>query len=236
MAGLRVPAPVTAVRDLPFAHRFTLLGARPHLERVDVEGVDPLTADGVSTFVRYRDAVATRYGYAVSRWALELDGAVQAEVLLYAVDGDADGARPRHHPSGDRRLRQIAELAATPDPSATRDPSGVPTPAPSVPAAATPEIWVRTDSGAQPVPALLHTSERLDGVTWVSVLGAGVLPGDKALLLARPGLAEEVAHGPVEADVYAYEHRNEKKVAAKVRAGRGRPTARLTFGTLEQLR
>jgi len=214
---------VTAVRGLPFAHRFTLHGGGPHLERVDVDAAAPLTADGVSTFVRYRDAVATRYGYVVSRWALERDGAVQGEVLLYAVDGDADGFPPRHHPSEDRRLRQIAELAATTDPSAV--------PRPSVPTA---EIWVRGDGGA-PVPAALETSERLDGVTRVRVLGAGVVPSDAVLLLAPPGLAEEAAAGPVHADVYACTYRDEQKVAAKVRSGRGRPAARLTFGTLEQL-
>ncbi|GAA4287928.1 hypothetical protein [Georgenia daeguensis] len=219
---------MTAVRDLPFAHRFTLHGGGPHLGHVDVEAVAPLTADGVSTFVRYRDAVATRYGYVVSRWAVDREGAVEAEVLLYAVDGDADGSPPRHHPSEDRRLRQIAELAAATDPAAALVPSAATSAAPSA------EIWVRADGGG-PVPAALEPSDRLDGVTRVRVLGVGVVPQDTVLLLARPGLAEEAADGPVDAEVHACTYRDEEKVAAKVRSGRGRPAARLTFGTLEQL-
>jgi hypothetical protein len=78
-------------------------------------------------------------------------------------------------------------------------------------------------------------AERLGGVVRVWVLGAGVLPASTVLLLARGGLAEEAVHGPVEADVHAYTYNQEEQVAARVRSGQGRPTARLTFGTLEQL-
>ncbi|WP_043498644.1 hypothetical protein [Georgenia sp. SUBG003] len=219
---------MTAVRDLTFTHRFTLHGGGPHLDHVEVESVAPLTDDGVSTFVRYRDDAAARYGYAVSRWAAEQGGAVHAEVLLYAVDGDADGSPPRHHPSEDRRLRQIAELAAT---AATAAATSA---APAGPGA--PTVWVRPDRGGKPVPAALESSERLGGVTRVRVLGTGIVPTGATLLLARPGLAADALAGPVTAEVHACTHRDEEEVASRVRSGRGRPAARLTFGTLAQLR
>ncbi|MEE6272337.1 hypothetical protein [Georgenia wangjunii] len=214
---------MTAVRDLPFAHRVVLHGGGPHWERVEAQATAPLTTDGLGAFIRWSDEMATRYGYADSRWAVERGGAVEAEVLVYAVEDGADATSPRGAPGRDDRFRQLVEVyATTGDGGSAADPG--------------PRLWARRGDGGPLVPAVV--TEAPGEAARVRVLGAGVLPPTDTLLLARPGLLSALgaAAGPVATEVHACTHATRRTVEDRVLAGRGRPTAVLALGTLEQFR
>lgn len=215
------------VRDLAFAHPVVVFDGGDHWSRVTALATHPLTAAGISAFIRYRDVVATRYAYLVSSWATARDGVPYVGVLAYGVDGAAPGEPPASHPSNDSRLRQVAEAYATTDDDAAERLSVSPAPAGAL-------LWARRDPDGDLVPVAVS-----DGVgdVLVSPRAAGILPAGSGLLLARAGVAEALRRSPrpVTVPVHACSHRTRAKVGARVAAGRARPTAVLTVGTLEQL-
>lgn len=212
------------VADLTYPHRLLVLGGPRHWERVTVASTAPLGPDGISAFVRYEDEVATRFGYVVSRWSTEDADGLLVGVMVYSVQAAASARAPREHPSNGARFRVVL-----PEAEAVPEGSRRPTP----PAPPGPALWARRDPRDVLVPVALGGSS---GVTHVSLLGAGLVPQRTSLLLADPGLEERLSGSPtaVDAPVYSFTHRTREHVAARVAAGRGRPRATLTIGTLAQ--
>src|SRR5690625_2291867 len=100
---------MSSVQELAFAHPVVVFDGGDHWSWVTAEATAPVSQAGVTAFIRYRDAVAERYGYLTSTWATTKDGAPYVGVLVYGIDGAASGTAPTH-PSGDPRFRQLAEI------------------------------------------------------------------------------------------------------------------------------
>lgn len=212
------------VADLAYTHRLVVAGQPGHWHHVTVTATAPLAHDGISAFIRHEDQVATRFGYLVSRWSTEDAYGLQAGVMVYSVHAAESDTPPREHPSNDARFRVVlAEAEASPE--------GAGRPVP--PAPSTPLLWARREPDDVLVPVSVTGAV---GAVHVWLEGAGLLPQTTTLLMAEPDLAERLASSPVAVDaaVYSYTHRTREKVAARVATGRARPTATLTFGTLEQ--
>lgn len=216
---------MTRVRDLTYAHPVVVLDGGGHWEHVGGRATSPLTADGMSAFIRYEDAVATRYGYLVTSWVTTNEGALYAGVLVYGVDDGASGSPPTQHPSNDRRFREVAEASATPEVADARRLAGAGQ-------AARPLLWARR--GEEPLVPVAVT----ETTAWsrVTIRSAGLLPIGTDLLLAAQEAAEGIERSsvPVDVAVYGYTHPTREKVARKVAAGRATPVAVLRIGTLEQ--
>ncbi len=215
---------MTTVAELAYTHRLVVVGQPGHWHHVTVTATAPLASDGISAFIRYEDYVATRFGYLVSRLSTEDAYGMQAGVMVYSVPAAESGTRPRGHPSNDERFRVVLTEA-----EASPERSGRPVPPP----ASVPLLWARRNPRDVLVPVSVTGSA---GAVHVWLQGAGLAPQTTALLMAEPDLGERLASSPVAVDaaVYAYAHRTREKVAARVATGRARPTATLTFGTLEQ--
>lgn len=211
------------VADLEFPHRLVILD-RGHWERVVVHATAPLTRDGIGAFIRYEDQVATRFGYVVSRWGTEDASGVFAGVMVFGVEATASGVAPRDHPSNDRRFRTILI-------EATARPEGSARPVPARPPA--PLLWARS----KPEEPLVPVEFGDDGATVdVAIRGPGLSRPRQDLLLTSGEALRRLAHSPAPVDVpvYGYTHRTREKVESRVAAGRARPAATWTVGTLEQ--
>lgn len=211
------------VHDHTFDHPVAVHGGGDHWEWVAAAATAPLTFDGIDAFIRYDDAMATRYAYLSSRWTTENDGRPYAGVLVYAIEGTAAGRPPREHPSNDRRFREIAEAYASP--------ADTPRPATTRPAGQL--LWARSTRAGAPVPLAIGTGAP---VVDVVVRGAGLASPRQDLWLARQAEVERLGQSPVpvEMSVYTYTHRTRERVTAMVEAGRARPAATWTVGTLAQ--
>ena len=213
---------MSAISNLDFPHRVVVLGDG-HWRQVTVSATAPLTRDGILGFIRYEDEVATRFGAIASTWVTEDHLGRYAGVYLYSAPAHAPGSQLRRHPSSDSRCRGIGEAYAAPEGSARPVDDGYEVPL----------LWASLEPGEPPVPVSVTAGEAVR----VGILGAGLLPQRTDLLLGDPGLPERLATSPtgVAAHVYACTYRTYAKVAARVAAGRARPTATLTIGTLAQL-
>lgn len=212
---------MSSVHELAFAHPVVVFDGGDHWSWVTAEATAPVSQAGVTAFIRYRDAVAERYGYLTSTWATTKDGAPYVGVLVYGIDGAASGTAPTH-PSGDPRFRQLAEAYATTDPDAARHLAVAPAPG-------RPLLWARTDDALVPVAVNPGV-----GLEHVAARGAGLPLEDQ--LLTRVGVREEIERSPlpVAVPVHPYTHRDREKVAARIAAGRAEPALVLTVGTIEQ--
>lgn len=214
---------MSSVQGLAFPHRVVVFDGGDHWSWVTAEATAPVSETGAAGFIRYRDAVAERYGHLTTTWATAKEGAPYVGVLVYGVDGAATATAPTH-PSADPRFRQLAEACVTTDPDAARRLAVAPAPD-------RPLLWARADGALVPVAVNPGV-----GLEHVAVRAAGLPLEERSRLLTHVGARDEVERSalPVAVPVYPYTHRSREKVAARVAAGRAEPELVLTVGTIEQ--
>lgn len=210
------------IRDLDFPYPLVAFGGAGHWRQVDLTAHQPLTGSGIRSFVRYEDALGTRFAFLASRWAADGPGGPTATALVYAVDENGEARPPRAHPSHDARFAQVAEVELGTSPDMLR---------PAEPPVPTAELtWARHPQGGLLVPVELYDSP--NGYSQVTVLAAGPLP--PGVFLSRAGVAGDVstAAAPIAVDLYGFTARNVERAGRRAAAGRGRPVARALVGTL----
>lgn len=214
--------PVTRVRELDFPHPVVVIAGVGHWGHVRAASHEPLTGEGIASFVRWTDTLgATRFAFVVSRWAADGDDGPAATALAYAVDPDGEARPPSGHPSHDDRFTQVAEIEIAASPAMLRHAQ------PAVPVEEL--LWGRPAAGGPLMP--VHAYDSAHGYSRVTVLAAGSLPA--GLFVSRPGVAAEVAAAatPVAVDLHTYTRRTLERVARRAAAGRGRPAAQALVGT-----